>query len=82
MDSNAHLGQPVLHLLQWMKVVDEMYRLGGADNTAPAAGRGQRITQKILGVFLNRRADWICDALACRNLVELNRELDPVLSTL
>ena len=59
-----------------------MYRLGRADDTAPAAGRGQRITQKILGVFLNRRADWIRDALACRNLVESNRELDPVLSTL
>ncbi|KAI0692197.1 hypothetical protein C8T65DRAFT_699591 [Cerioporus squamosus] len=80
--SKPNVGQSVLRLLKWAKVIQKMYALGRAGDTARPAGRGQRITQKILGDFVNRKSDWIRDALACRELVTANRKNEAVLKTL
>ncbi|RPD59426.1 hypothetical protein L227DRAFT_564153 [Lentinus tigrinus ALCF2SS1-6] len=80
--ATANVGQHILHLLRWAKVVDRIRSNARAGPSAPPAGRGVRITQKHIGTFVRRTEQWVRDALACRTLAHTNRQNDAVRKTL
>ncbi|KAI1782227.1 hypothetical protein LXA43DRAFT_1104486 [Ganoderma leucocontextum] len=56
------------NLLTWIRTVTALMDLGSTDNTAPARAKNKRITATAVGLFINRRAEWVNDCVACRRL--------------
>ncbi len=75
-------AHPIRWMLRWTKLVEELCAIPQTDGTAPPAGRYVKLTQMMIGDYINRSADWVRDAAHVRALVVANNDHEALRKTL